>query len=76
MLDNFTGFVLLNVLVYMPLVVAVVCLFWPRQEQVKVVATVGAGLTFLLSMIMLAFYPFGQASMEAGAPINIQFFER
>jgi NADH-quinone oxidoreductase subunit M len=76
MLDNFTGFVLLNVLIYLPLVVAVVCAFWPQLEQVKWVAAIGAGLTLVLSVVMLALYPFGAASAVPEAMFNVQWFER
>jgi NADH-quinone oxidoreductase subunit M len=73
MLDNFTGFVLLNVLIYLPLVVGILCLFWPRVDQVKNVAFIGAALSFVLSIVMLALYPFGQAGVEG---TSIVWFER
>src|SRR5947207_11486838 len=76
MLDNFTGFVLLNVVVYLPVVTAVACLVWPQVGQVKNVAFAGAALTLLVSLALLVGYPFGAASAEPGAPINVQFFER
>lgn len=76
MLDNDLGFVLLNVLIYMPLVVALVCMFWPHVEQVKWVAVIGAGLSFVLSVVMLIFYPFNAASAVPTAMFNVQFYEK
>jgi NADH-quinone oxidoreductase subunit M len=73
MIDNFTGFILLNVLIYLPLVAGVVCLFWPRVDQVKHIAFGGAALSFVLSMIMLAVYPYGQPGVEG---TNMVWFER
>ncbi len=76
MLDNSTGFVLLNVLIYLPLVVAVVCMFWPQVEQVKMVAAVGAGITLVLSVVMLVFYPYNAASAVPNAMFNVQWYEK
>ena len=73
MIDDFTGFILLNVLIYLPLVVGVLCLVWPQVDQVKHVAFGGATITFVLSLIMLALYPYGRQGVEN---TNIVWFQR
>jgi len=65
---------LLTILTFLPMVFVVILLLpnW-RREQFKVIATIGAALTFLLSLILLVFYNYSPGVLPGTGLTQMQF---
>jgi len=63
------GFPILSVIVYLPLVVAIVLLFLRSNEAIRRVATIGAAIDLVVSLVALGYYIY----YKAGAPVGQSF---
>src|SRR4051812_28489178 len=63
------GFPILSVIVYLPLVVAIVLLFLRSNEAIRRVATIGAAIDLVVSVVALGYYIY----YKSGAPVGQSF---